>query len=151
MDTFLNIFENLLIKEIIFSFFATVFFANIMGATKKTIYWTGIIASIGYVICMIMVRHGNELAGYFIGTCIIVILSTMFSRVQNKPSITYIFPAVIPLVPGIGLYRTVLSIVQNNNEMAAKYGIESLMIAITMAMAMTVINVTSLLDKKDNK
>lgn len=151
MEGIMQVINNQIFKDVIFTFFATIFFSMIMNAPNKTIIQTSIIASIGYSVCMIVVKLGNELAGYFIGTSIIVMLSAFLSNRNKIPSIIYIFPAVIPLVPGIGLYRTILALVQNNIGMLTKNGISTILIAITMAMAMAFINILSNITTKRNK
>ena len=46
--------------------------------------------------------------------------------------------AIIPLVPGLGLYKTMLFIVQNNYELALSTGIQTMSAAGTMAMAIAI-------------
>ena len=55
----------------------------------------------------------NTTLGYFAGTTFVAMIGEIFARKFKMPATTFIFPAVIPMVPGFGLYQTMLALVQN--------------------------------------
>ena len=59
------------------------------------------------------------------------------------PSTIFLFPEIVVFVPGVGIYRTMLALIQSNFEEFQKVGTETIIITLSMAMAIAVINVFS--------
>jgi uncharacterized membrane protein YjjB (DUF3815 family) len=52
---------------------------------------------------------------------------------MKMPATTFIIPGIIPLVPGYGLYYSMLKIIEANYQEALNVGFESLLIALGIA------------------
>lgn len=128
----------LILRALLYSFMATAFFALLMQAPKKSVIVSSGIAAVGYLIYLLLSTYFNELLGYFIGTLLIALLGEWAARRLKMPATIFIFPGVIPLVPGMGLYRTMLAMVQGSLDKAFSTGINTMLIAGTMAMAMAI-------------
>ena len=102
------------ILEMIFCFAASWFYALIMNAPKKTLIHSSTIASLGYIIYIICVDSGNTKLGFLLGTAAITFLGEIYARKLKMPATIFIFPSVIPIVPGLGLYETMFEFVQND-------------------------------------
>jgi len=127
-----------MIKDFIICTAAVVFYALLMNAPKKSIIYTAIISGTGYVIYDLC---NKEIIGYFIATLFIAICGEILARIKKTPSTIFVFPAIIPLVPGIGLYQTMLKLVQNDYAAALAMGVQTVFIAGAMAVAVAIINV----------
>lgn len=125
-------------KALLFSFMATAFFALLMQAPKKSVLVSSAIAAAGYCCYFLTSTYFNDLLGYFLGALIIALMGEFAARRLKMPATIFIFPGVIPLVPGMGLYRTMLAMVQGSLDKAFSTGIYTLLIAGTMAMAMAI-------------
>lgn len=128
----------------VYCFAASLFFALIMNAPKKTLIHTSIVASIGYAIYITLSNQINITFGFFAGTTFIAMMGEIFARKFKMPATIFIFPAVIPIVPGLGLYQTMLSLVQNNIMQALEIGANTILNIAAMAIAMALVSVSTL-------
>ncbi|MDF2686305.1 MAG: threonine/serine exporter [Clostridia bacterium] len=129
------------IKDFIFCILATVSYSILMSVPKRAIIWASSLASIGYIIYdIIFILGKQELLAYFTATLFIAIAGEGLARILKMSSIMFIFPAIIPLVPGIGLYRTMLMLVENDFNNFLRAGTQTLFIAGSIAAAIAVTN-----------
>jgi uncharacterized membrane protein YjjB (DUF3815 family) len=133
-----------IVLDLIFCFAATLFFALIMNAPKKTLVATSIIASIGYVIYITLSKELNVTLGFFAGTTFIAMQGEVLARKHKMPATIFIFPAVIAMVPGLGLYQTMLALVQNDIQHALEIGANTILNIAAMAVAMAFVSVFAL-------
>ena len=123
-----------LTMQIIGCFFGTVFFCVLLNQPVKTMLYSGIIGTLGYIV---YVQLNQSTVAYFFATLTIAILSEIAARFFKKAATLYLVSALIPIVPGIGLYRTMRYLVEDNTSMAAQVGIETLMGVCAIALAIT--------------
>lgn len=128
------------ILEMIFCFAATWFYALIMNAPKKTLIHSSTIASLGYIIYIICVDSGNTKLGFLLGTAAITFLGEIYARKLKMPATIFIFPSVIPIVPGLGLYETMFEFVQNDISSALEVGVNTIVNIGAMAVAMAMVS-----------
>ncbi len=129
--------------NIIYDFFvcamATFFFAILFRTPKKAIIASSILGGLGYVVYDVAYGGISLMYGYFFGTLFISIFSEVLARSMKMPAIIFITPAVIPLVPGVGLYHTMRFFVQGNTAMGTAKCIETLSCAGVMAVAIALV------------
>ena len=133
-----------IILDFIYCFAASLFFALIMNAPKKTLIHSSIVASIGYFIYITCSEQLNTTLGFFAGTTFVAMMGEIFARKFKMPATIFIFPAVIPMVPGFGLYQTMLALVQSNIPQALEIGVNTILSIAAMAIAMALVSVTAL-------
>ena len=63
----------------------------------------------------------------------------MLARRQKAPAIIYALIGVVPLVPGAGLYRTMLALVLKDYASAAAIGVETVLISGCIALAIAIV------------
>ncbi|QSX05131.1 threonine/serine exporter family protein [Sedimentibacter sp. zth1] len=129
-----------LFLDLIYCFIATWFFALVMQAPRKSLVFSALIADIGYLIYIICVNNNYELFGFFLGTLVISLLGEICARKIKMPATIFIFPAVVPIVPGIGLYETMLKFVQNDIDQAIYLGIRTIFNIGAMAIAIALVS-----------
>ena len=130
--------------DFIMCFCATFCFCFIMNSPKKSMVIASLFASVGFLIYDFVKLTGiGEPVSIFVGTACIAISGEFCARVFKMPSTVFVFPGVVVFVPGMGIYRTMLALIQSDFERFQKIGTETIIIALAMAMAIAVINVFS--------
>lgn len=126
-----------ILKIFFYCFIATYFFALLMKAPKRAMSVQALTGTLGYLSYLVFFNLGNEMIGFFIGTLIIALSGEYFARKLTMPASVLIFPAVIPMVPGLGLYQTMLSFIQGDIPLALETGVTTLTSIGAMAIALT--------------
>ena len=67
-----------IILNLVYCFIASLFFALIMNAPKKTLIHTSVVASIGYVIYILCSNQLNTTLGFFAGTSFVAMMGEIF-------------------------------------------------------------------------
>ena len=132
-----------IILKMIFCFISTWFFALIMNCPKKVLFHSSFIASMGYIVYLICINAGHIRLGFFLATLVIVFSGEILARSIKMPATIFIFPAVIPIVPGLGLYQTMLAFVQDDIFGALTIGVDTIVNIGAMAIAMTLMSLIS--------
>ena len=76
----------------------------------------------------------------FIGAMVIAFFGEIFSRVLKDAVTVYIIPGIVPMVPGAGLYYTMLHFIQGETHLAMESGQETLFTAGAIALGLLVIS-----------
>jgi len=129
------------------SFGASIFFAYLFHAPKRCLVSSSLIGMVGYLVYMLFVDFvAGSVGGAFAASIIIALLSEAAARIQHAPASIFTSVAVIPLVPGGGLYETMFYIVQRDYLNAVSRGVETVFVAGCIALAIAL--VTSFTQKK---
>lgn len=72
-----------------------------------------------------------------IATMAITLYSELMARIHKAPVTGFLGTAVIPLIPGAGLFRTVSAVMLKNTEQATAQGTYTLLFAASMAAGIT--------------
>ena len=133
-----------LILEIIYCFIASLFFALIMNAPKKTLILSSLTASLGYLVYIFCIDQGNIKLGFFLGTTVVAFMGEIYARKLKMPATIFIFPGVIPIVPGLGLYQTIFALVQDDIPLALETGVNTILNIGSMAVAMAMVSLVAM-------
>ena len=115
-----------------------------MNSPWNSLIASSVVAGIGFVIYDLIKLTGmSEPVSIFVGTAFIAVSGEILARIMKMPSTVFVFPGVVAFVPGVGIYRTMLALIQSDFEKSQRVGTETILIAIAMAMAIAVINVFS--------
>ena len=85
------------------------------------------------------VHFDNPLVYAFTAAIFIAVSSEIFARLLKQPAIVIIIPGILPLVPGISLYNTVLYTIQKKYELAASTGTRAIIISIGISLGILVV------------
>ncbi len=122
------------IVQIISCSLAAFFFALLLNQPKNTMVLSGVIAGIGYFVFLL---SGQGTLGYFFATLFIGIACEICARLMKKAATLFITSALIPLVPGVGLYRTMRHLVLGEYGLAVSNGTETLLGICAIALGIT--------------
>lgn len=123
---------------------ATIFFAVLFHVPRRAIIISAVLGGAGYAV-FDLVQPGlhSAIAGYFVGTLFMAACSEILARVMKMPVTVFVIPAIIPLVPGLGLYNTMKYLVDGQNSLAAQTGSATILDIVAMAMAMALTTILS--------
>ena len=129
--------------HIIFSYLAAVGFAVFLNSPKKTLYISGSIGMISWTIYVILMRVGFDMmVCNFIAAAIASLLCEILARKIKKPTILFLVPGIITLIPGLGLYNTMSYVIAGDFQQSFTTGAN--VIFASGAIALGVIVVSSL-------
>lgn len=116
------------------SFIGTAGFAVFINCPRIDVLISGLIGAMGWITYRILLVSTHEiLFPYFFATMAIGILAGLVTKWNKKPTIIYIIPGVIPLVPGYNMYYTMYYLVLKQYETAFKNAVDAIFIAFAIA------------------
>ncbi len=113
-------------------------FSVLLKQPKNTIPVSSLIGMLGYSIFLLL--HQTTL-GYFLATLAIGILCEVSARIMKRAATLFVTGAIIPLVPGVGLYRTMRFAAEGRYSQAVQTGVATLLGICGIAMAITISSV----------
>ncbi len=76
---------------------------------------------------------GSLFAAAFFSSCASAIYSELFARLQRAPTVIFILPCAIPIVPGGSLYNAMFNLISKNLDLAWRHLADTLTVAIGVA------------------
>lgn len=129
-----------LLENFFFSFLATIGFSIFFNSPMKSLFHAGIIGGIGWTVYIILFDlYGNTILANFLAAVLISLLSEVLARKMKYPAIIFVIPGILPLIPGLGLYNTMLSLVEGNYANAVSVGTNALFVSASIAMGVLLI------------
>lgn len=143
-----------MIGIIIGSFLASLGFGILFNIKGKNLILAGIGGSIGGFVYQLSMNVGlSELYAMFFASVMFSLYSEILARICKTPVTTFIICAMIPLVPGGGMYRMMLQAIHGNVMDALTIGLDTLTVAGVLALGilMTSTMMRSFYRKKKRK
>ena len=129
-----------LLVNFFFSFLETVGFSIFFNSPRKSLIPAGIIGGIGWTVYMILFDFSqNPILSNFFAATLISLLSEILARRMKFPAIIFVIPGILPLIPGLGLYNTMLSLVEGNYSNAISVGTNALFVSASISMGVLLI------------
>ena len=123
--------------EIAAAAFATFFFALMRHTPKRVLYIAAILGAIGWFIYR-LIEPVSSIAGYFTAALTIGLASEIFARIKKTPSTVILICGIIPLVPGVMFYETMMFFVSAETDKAITAGVNTLLSAGSLVFAVIV-------------
>lgn len=97
----------------------TIGFALIFKISLKKLPIVGIGGAFTYIFyeIIIIASPGNELLATFVASVFMALFSEICARAFKAPTVVFLFPCAIPIVPGGALYYTFYHLLKNNNDL----------------------------------
>ncbi|HZK37683.1 MAG TPA: threonine/serine exporter family protein, partial [Clostridia bacterium] len=113
------------IKNFVHAYMSTVGFAIIFNAPKNTLLKSGFAGGLGWTVYTLAMNISDSVViSTFIAAMTVALIGEYLAITDGNPITVYIIPGIIPLVPGFGLYYTMLSVVEKQFDKVADYGSE---------------------------
>ena len=130
-----------LVPAFILAFFASGAFAYFYYSLRRDLFWSALFGAFGWIVYLIVSSFSvGPAAGSFAGALAVGLCSELVSRIFGKPATVYIVPGIIPLVPGGGMYETMLYSVWGNRAAASAAGFSTLSAAFAIAVALALVS-----------
>lgn len=124
----------------IYSFISSIGFAIFLKAPKSTLIPGGFVGGIGWATYYyLMTLTNNSIMSNFIAALLVSLSSELLARKLKQPAIVFTIPGIILLVPGLGMYNTMLYLVQNNYADAIAKGADVLFISGALSMGVLIV------------
>lgn len=127
--------------HVIFSYLAAVGFGVFLNSPKKTLYIAGGIGMTSWVIYVLLMRIGFDImSSNFIAASVAGLLCEVLARKMKKPTILFVVPGIITLIPGLGLYNTMSYVIEGDFQQAFATGANVLFASGSIALGVIVVS-----------
>lgn len=120
------------------AFVASIAYAMVFELHGRTLIMTSLGGGISWLIYkwMSAISGIDELVPYLIATLVVSFYSELMARKMKKPATLFLIVAMLPLVPGQGIYDTMLAFVNGDSSLGMQRGSRTLAITGTLALGM---------------
>ena len=103
------------LQAFFFACLATMAFGVLFQGPKRILWQGGLIGGLGWVAFIVMKDAAGirSFTANFLATVLIALVSEFVARVCKEPVTVFEIPAIIPLVPGLGMYKGMNYILQD--------------------------------------
>ncbi len=120
--------------QFIYAFIAVYGFAVLFNSPRKLNAYSALSGATAWIFYKILASLDNSIiVPYFAASFLLALISEIYARILKHPSIVFTIPALIPFVPGYGIYYMMIDLMNKNYEKAIQIGAESVFIAIALA------------------
>ena len=121
-----------LLRAILGAFFGTVGFAMLVHIPRRSWFVSGLVASLSYLVywSLTLLDISDPMA-IFAGSFFGALIALLCARIMKIIGTVFLMSAVVPVVPGLGLYRMMAALGQGQIASGADFGIRAM---ITVAM-----------------
>ncbi len=129
---------------VLLSFVISFFIGYMQNAGTKITLASSFAGGIAYAVFLLC---PSPKAGYFFSALTLTIVSEICARKFKTPSTLFIIIGIYPIVPGAGLYETVLRLIKGDTQGALALGGETLIYITLIAVAVAFVSAVFKLQK----
>ncbi|MDF2880874.1 MAG: rane protein [Clostridiaceae bacterium] len=130
-----------MLLNFIYASLATLAFGIIFNIRGKKLAFASLGGGISWAVYLLSLRlFSSMIFSYFLAASIVTLYSEIMARVLKAPITTFVICAIIPVVPGGGMYNTMLESVKGNVQTALSIGVETITIAGAIAVGILFIS-----------
>ena len=119
------------------SFFGTIGFAWLTRVPKRAWLPSGIIAAVVYMIYWLLPQAGvSESMAVFLGSLFGSLAGHVCARRIHMINTVFLMSAIVPVVPGLGLYRMMAYLGQGQTALGADQGVRAMIIIAMTALGL---------------
>lgn len=127
--------------QVIGAFLAVLTMSVILSVPRKFLFYSSAVGAIGWFVYLLMLKAGAvETMGIFVATLAVALISHSFARIFKAPVTVFLIPAILPTVPGVGMYRIVYYMIIGDRNMTGFYFSQTLQIAGMIAIAIFIMD-----------
>ena len=129
-----------LFAHFMFSAIATAGFAVFFNVPLKLLFPPAVVGGVGWVVYLIIMEITNNMSlSGFLAAASVSAMGEILARKIYQPAILFVIPGILPLIPGIGLYNTMLAIIQEDYLLAATKGASAILLSCSIALGVLVV------------
>lgn len=122
------------------AFFACVGFGFLFNVRGRMIFTTALGGALGWLAYVLCSFTASDIPRYFVATLVISIYAEVMARVDKVPVIVYLIIALLPLVPGSGMYYTMEYWLTGDEVAFVTTGSHTIMIAGALALGIVLVS-----------
>lgn len=124
----------------VYAFAACAAFSIVFNMRGKTLMFASLGGALGWLVYLLCGPVRNDILQFFFATIAISVYSELMARVHKAPVTGYLLVALLPLVPGGGIYYTMEYCIIGNTDMFLETGLHTLGIAGALAMGILLVS-----------
>ena len=125
------------LRCILGSFFGTLGFAMLARVPRKALFPSGMIAVMVYLIYWLLPRTGlSDYLAVFCGSLFGSDAGHLCARRMRIINTVFLMSSIVPVVPGLALYRTMASLGQGHMAQGAGIGTEAMIIIVMTSLGL---------------
>ena len=133
--------NSTMLIQSIFAFFASIGFGILFNIKGSKLFYAGLGGGLSWFISLYCESLGlNTTSSFFIASIVFSIYSEIMARVLKTPVTSLIICALIPLVPGGGMYYTMYEAINGNIMQSIELGINTISNAGSLAIGIIFIS-----------
>lgn len=120
-----------IIVNSIYAFFSSLGFGLIFNIRGKNLFFSSLCGGLGWFVYLVssnFISTKNSF-NYFLAAIFISLFSEISARALKTPVLVFLVCGIIPLVPGSGMFYTMLETLKGNVDEALSLGCNTLMLA----------------------
>lgn len=126
---------------ILSSYVASFGFGILFHIKGKKLYIAALAGTIGAVAYTLAMNQGiNEIIALLIASICFSIFSEICARIYHTPVTTFVIVALIPLVPGNGMYNTMVAAVSGDTSQSLQIGLDTISKAGALALGIVMVS-----------
>ncbi|MDX9897809.1 MAG: threonine/serine exporter family protein [Spirochaetia bacterium] len=135
---------SLCLIQLLWAFLATLGFGVLFRVPPKDLPFAALGGALSWGSYLILRSlTGSDSLSYFIASIAVGLYAELAAAFLKRPATVFILSAIIPLVPGAGMYRTMFEAVAGNAESSASTGFQTLTLAGAIAGGLAVASAVS--------
>ena len=125
-----------MIIQVLGAFLGVISVSIIYGIDRKFFIYCGAGGAVGWMVYLLLGKMSHsEAFRIYCAAAVVALLAHIFARVFKAPVTIYLIPGILPLVPGLGMYRTVYYMIEADTAMASRYFQTTMEVAGCIALA----------------
>lgn len=141
-----------MIISVISAFISTITFSVVFHVQKKHLLICGAVGALGWLVYLLCLdKNLSSVLSTFIASLLVTQLSYILARKRRTPVTVFLIAGIIPLVPGVGLYRTMAALLDSNYSLAVNYAALTFQVSAVIAGAIVIIALLPLLWRKPQR
>lgn len=146
-------FDSLTFLQFLWAFLAILGFSIRVNLKGIKILFTSLAGGLSWAMYLIVLYYSSSvLFSVFISIILVCIYSELLAPRLRTPVSVFVTCAIIPLVPGRGLFQSMQFYIAGNNVQASKSILETMLIAGTISISIALVSsVTNLVNKLINR
>ncbi|HHY19655.1 MAG TPA: threonine/serine exporter [Firmicutes bacterium] len=125
--------------QFIAAFLASGAFAMLYKIPLNLLFFASLVGAVGWMGYLVTVSFAGSIVATFIAAAIVSLLAELFSRMLKTPATTLAVPGIIPLVPGMRVYRSMEYFLLGDNVNGLDEVAMTLLVAGAIALGLAVV------------
>lgn len=130
-----------MIIEVLAAFISSFAFGIVFNIKGKNLFFAALCGALGWFVYKFSLKlEMTDTTSLFLASIALSIYSEIFARILKTPVTTFVIAALIPLVPGGGMYYTMVEAITGDVMKSLEIGIKTIASAGTLALGIILVS-----------